>query len=370
MYILPIKLQRIFQFEFRQWNDKMIVCYNAIFSRLFLFIMIIQNIFLFTGQETYLLDKELFRRKEWFLQKFGPDSIFSFNLDNLDIGQIKQAIYSSGLFTTKKLILIHWLPLDAATKLWEEKNEQLQTFVDALIKSEGKIPEDSLVVFISSTPDKRLKLYKFLEKNTTVKEFNQLKNNDVEEFIKKELSDCIIDHATIQYFLTKVGSDLYRVWSECDKLKIRTKIKQQKKIDEAMIDLIVFGKVETDSFTLLKMLFTDKIKAIKILEKIQGWWSDWNQFAGMLYRALKFYIFMIDLDASWITDSRDIASLLKMNPFQVKNDYAKIWIFKANKTNIEKFYTWLIRLDVDIKSWKVPDTYFRLGIKNLINELV
>jgi DNA polymerase III delta subunit len=142
--------------------------------------------------------------------------------------------------------------------------------VEAWIKADVKIPDDSLLVFISSTPDKRLKLYKFLEKNANVKEFSQLKNNDLEQFVKKELSDSLIDHATIQYFLSKVGSDLYRIWFECDKLRMRTKIKQQKKIDEAMIDLIVFGQVETDSFTLLKMLFTDKIQAIKILEKIQN----------------------------------------------------------------------------------------------------
>ncbi|MEI7919299.1 MAG: hypothetical protein WCH65_03715 [bacterium] len=80
----------------------------------------------------------------------------------------------------------------------------MQTFVDALIKAEGKIPEDSLVVFVSSTPDKRLKLYKFLEKNATVKEFSQLKNNDLELFVKNALTDCVIDHAVIQYFLTKV----------------------------------------------------------------------------------------------------------------------------------------------------------------------
>jgi hypothetical protein len=56
-----------------------------------------------------------------------------------------------------------------------------------------------------------------------------------------------------------------------------------------------------------------------------------------------------------------------MNPWQVKNDYAKIWVLKANKKNIENFYSWLIHLDANIKSWKVPDTYFWLGIKNLIN---
>lgn len=329
----------------------------------------LQNVFLFTWQETYLLDKELFRRKEWFLQKFGADSIFSFSLDTLDIAQIKQAIYSSGLFTTKKLILVNGLPLDASTKLEEWQAEQLQAFVDALIKAEGKIPEDSLLVFISSTPDKRLKLYKFLEKNASIKEFTQLKNNDLESFVKRELSDCSIDHAMIQYFLTKVGSDLYRIWFECDKLKTWTKIKQQKKIDEAMIDLIVFGQVETNSFLLLKTLFVDARKAIKILEKIQYSGADRNQFAGMLYRAMKFYIFMIDLDESGVNNSKDIAAFLKMNPWQVKNEYANISTLKAHKKNIEKFYSWLIDLDAGIKSWKFPDTYFRLGIKRLINEI-
>lgn len=160
--------------------------------------------------------------------------------------------------------------MDASTKLGEDTSEQLQTFVDSLIKAEGKIPDDSLLVFISSTPDKRLKLYKFLEKNATVKDFIQLKNNDLEQFVKNELSDCTIDHSTIQYLITKVGSDLYRIWFECDKLKTWTKVRNQKIIDETMIDLIVFGQVETDSFLLLKTLFVDKIKAISILEKIQN----------------------------------------------------------------------------------------------------
>ena len=44
----------------------------------------------------------------------------------------------------------------------------------------------------------------------------------------------------------------------------------------------------------------------------------------MLYRALKFYIFMLDLDEMGVTDTKNIASFLKMNPWQVKNEYAKI----------------------------------------------
>lgn len=167
-------------------------------------LFMLQNVYLFIGQETYLLDKELQRRKENFLAKFGPDSVFQFSLDNLDIGMIKQAIYYSGLFTTKKLILINGLPQDTLTNLGEDKNEQLATFVDAFVKAEGKIPDDSLLVFVSSTPDKRLRLYKFLEKHATVKEFNQLKGGDLENFVKNELQEFVISREVIQYFLTKV----------------------------------------------------------------------------------------------------------------------------------------------------------------------
>jgi len=326
----------------------------------------LQNVYLFTGQETYLLDKEILRWKSNFLSKFGSESVFHFTLDNLDIGHIKQAIYSSGLFTTKKFILVSGLPLDGITKLNEENADHLAQFVDSFIKNEGKIPDDSLLVFVSSSPDKRLKLYKFLEKNANIKEFNQLKLHDLEWFVLNEFQDFMITSETIQYFLTKVWSDLYRVWSECDKLKTWATIKEQKNIDESMIDYIVFGQVETDSFSLLKTLFVDKVKAISLVQKIQQWWADWNQFAGMLYWAMKFYLFMLDLDDSGVKDSKDIAIALKMNPWQVKNEYAKISLLQSNKKNIYYFYTTLLELDASIKLWKVPDTYFWLGIKKII----
>lgn len=331
-------------------------------------VCMLANVYLFTGQEKYLLDKEILRRKENFLLKYWPDSVFQFGLDNLDIAQIKQAIYSSGLFTTKKLILVNGLPLDTTTKLGEETTHQLTLFTEDFVKAEGKIPEDSLLVFISTNPDKRFKLYKFLTKHATVKEFAQMKWSQLESFVKNELQNFIISLATIHYFLTKVGPDLYRIWFECDKLKTRASLKQKNNIDEEMIDYIVFGQVETDSFSFLKTLFTDKKQAIQVLEKIQWWWADRNQFIGMLYRAMKFYIFMLDLHHSGVKDSRTIASLLKMNPWQVKNEYAKINLLQTNKNYIESFYTSLIELDASIKMWKVPDTYFWLGIKNMIHK--
>lgn len=54
---------------------------------------------------------------------------------------------------------------------------------------------------------------------------------------------------------------------------------------------------------------------------------------------------MLDLDESGVKDSRTIASLLKMNPWQVKNEYSNIAILQANRKYIEAFYTSLVELD-------------------------
>jgi hypothetical protein len=58
---------------------------------------------------------------------------------------------------------------------------------------------------------------------------------------------------------------------------------------------------------------------------------------------------MLDLDDSGVKDSKDIAIALKMNPWQVKNEYAKISLLQSNKKNIYYFYTTLLELDASIK---------------------
>jgi DNA polymerase III delta subunit len=146
-------------------------------------------------------------------------------LENLDFALINQSIYGGGLFATRKFVLINGLPLDSSTKLKADQQKALEEFTDHFIKSEGRVPEDLLLVFVNSSPDKRLRLCKFLEKNATVKEFAQLKENDLEEFIRKELADFIIDHDTIEYLLTKIGTDMYHIRFECDKLRVRAQVK-------------------------------------------------------------------------------------------------------------------------------------------------
>jgi hypothetical protein len=103
-----------------------------------------------------------------------------------------------------------------------------------------------------------------------------------------------------------------------------------------------------------------------LLDNIRDDGVIWNQFAGTLYRWLKVYLFILDLYDQWVTDSRQIISLTKLHPFVVSKTIKNITQIQKNQLQIKKFYIKLIELDASIKSWKFPDTYFRLWIKKII----
>jgi len=44
--------------------------------------------------------------------KFGQESIFAFDFENLDMGMVKQAIYGGGLFVTKKMVILSGIPYE------------------------------------------------------------------------------------------------------------------------------------------------------------------------------------------------------------------------------------------------------------------
>ena len=124
--------------------------------------------------------------------------------------------------------------------------------------------------------------------------------------------------------------------------------------------------VESNAFEFFDNLFTDQSKTLSLIDKIREDWGEWNQFAGMLYRGLKVYLFILDLYDQWITDSKQIINLTKLHPFVVSKNIKNITQLQQNQLQIKNFYIKLIELDASIKSWKFPDTYFRLWIKKII----
>lgn len=331
--------------------------------------MMASNVFLFTWKDKdsidkYSLDKELKRRKDSFVEKYWADSVFVFNSENRDNWSITQNIFWWGLFSTKKLIILKWVPVSAERQTWFDI-DTLNDFVDKLMKSVDSIPADNLVVFLSYNPDRRWRLYKFLEKNAQIKEFKKMWWIEIKNLIKSELRDVKIPESVMSYFIEKVWEDPYRIVLEVDKLHEYCSVHGLSEINEKLVDEVVFGQTETVAFWFMELLFKDTGKAIKYLDEIKDEWTNRNEFAWALYYQLKMDIMLDDYYKKWIKDSKQIAAECKLNPWVVSNNLKNIGQISKNWNELRNMYNWLIQTDSGIKMWKIKEDEFRLNVKKL-----
>jgi len=326
-----------------------------------------KKVYLFTGEEKYLLDQELKRWMANFVQKFGSESVFFFSNQNFDTSKALEVIFGWWLFSDKKLIVISGLPhdTDSDNKLW---SSQISDFCDVFMDRANQIPDNVLLLFVSHKPDKRLKFYKFLQSFVEIKTFKNLSWVQYNLFIKDQLDDVLMSDDVIDYFLMKVWKDLFRIVSEIDKLKYYLVLNNISKIDQKIIDFVVYGQMEVNSFLFFDYFLKDKSKSIVVLDDMHKEWVDFNQALGMLYRGLKLYLYILDLHWQGVHDSKTLASITKQHPFAIWKNLKQIKILKEKKLNIKKFYCELLELDYNIKTWKLPSTLFWLILKWLVYE--
>lgn len=332
----------------------------------------LSNIFLFTGEEKYLLYQELKRWMDSFVQKYWTEALFVYKTDEFNLESLRQGLYSGWLFVQKRMIVVYGLPLDGdlSNKL---SASIVQQFSDEFLQRNGIIDPETLLIFVSYKPDKRTKFYNFLKKELDpkigIKEFWPLKPSELKQIIRQKTPQLQWSESVLDVFLTKTGSSLFHIQNELDKLVLSAQVKNTAEILEKDIDLITFGMTEANNFAFFDTLFLDKQKALRLVARLQEEGENRNAFAGTLYWGLKNWIFILDCFEQNIKDSKIITSMLKVHPFVVSKSLKNIDVLSRNKKGIISFYTWLIDLENDIKNGKKSDFNFWLDVKRMVNTL-
>ncbi len=321
-----------------------------------------KKIFLFTWENSYTLNKELKRWKDMFAEKNGADSIFSFNRENRDYGQIKQTIFSGGFFVTNKLIILYGVPLDTE-KSNAIKADEIEKLAEDIMNYQ--LPSEVLLICVSYKPDKRGRFYKRFDKldkdnpsQRLIKTFAPLSERELLDFVKENSKDLNLDSKVIQALIHKVWNDQFRLESEIDKLRYRKKYYNEE-ITTKVVDDVCFGMIEEDTFQLLDLALTDTSSAIKFIQWLQDDGLDRNAVNGSFAWWLRNYLFVLDYADHWITDSKQIASELKQNPWTIMNITKKLSLLKEKKNLIQNLFKSIVDIDYDIKSGNSqPESYF------------
>ena len=314
-----------------------------------------KKIYLFTWENTYTLTKELKRWKDWFAEKNGSESVFVFNRENWDYGQIKQIIFSGGFFVTNKLVILEWIPLDTE-KSNAIKADEIEKVAEDIMNY--PLPGEVLLIFVSYKPDKRSRFYKRFDSNATVKSFPLLNERELPSFVSQEWKDLNFSSAVVDALIKKVWNDQFRLASEVDKLRYRKQY-YSKEITPEVVDQVCFWMIDEDVFKLLELAIIKPEMAVKSIKSMQESWIDWNVLNGSFAWGLRNYLFVLDYAEHWITDSKQIAGELKQNPWVITNIVKKLPQLKEKKNLIKDLFKSIVDIDYDIKSGNAqPETYF------------
>lgn len=304
-----------------------------------------------------------------FAEKNGKDSIFIFNRENWDYGQIKQTIFSWWFFVTNKLIILSGVPLDTE-KSNTIKAEEIEKLSEDIINY--PLSSEVLLICVSYKPDKRGRFYKWFDKldkensaQKIIKSFAPLKDFELSKFIAQEAKDLNLDSKSIEALIHKVWDDQFRLESEIDKLRY-WKQYYNEEITPYVIDEVCFWMIEEDVFKLLDLALNDPTSAVKFVQWLQDDGLDWNAVNWSFAWGLRNYLFVLDYVDHWITDSKQIATELKQNPWAIMNITKKISLLKEKRNLIQKLFQGIVDIDYEIKSGNAqPESYF-FTIKKII----
>lgn len=325
-----------------------------------------KKIFLFTWENSYTLNKELKKRKNAFAEKNGTDSVFVFNRENRDYGQIKQTIFSWWFFVTKKLVILYGIPLDTE-KSNAIKAEEIEKLTEDIMNY--PLPSEVVLVCVSYKPDKRGRFYKRFDKldkdnppknqsEKILKSFVPLKDYELSNFVAQESKDLNLNSKVIETLIHKVWNDQFRLESEIDKLRYWKKYYNEE-ITPKVVDEVCFGMIEEDIFQLLDLALTDAKSAIKFIQWLQDDGLDRNAVNGSFAWWLRNYLFVLDYADHWITNSKEIAEELKQNPRAMMNITKKLKLLKEKRNLIQTLFKSIVDIDYDIKNGNAqPENYF------------
>jgi DNA polymerase III delta subunit len=172
-----------------------------------------------------------------------------------------------------------------------------------------QIPKTTIVLFVSTEPDKRKALYKHLISTATLKEYEKLEGNALREYVRKKLPH--IDVTALARFMEYTGSDINRIESEIGKLAL---YKQDGWITESDIKSVIIPTIETSIFSLTDaILILNSAFAHQELTNILET-HNIHQIFTTLISTLRTFLYAAKLLASGY-EPNTVLSLLKIHPY-------------------------------------------------------
>jgi len=284
-----------------------------------------------------------------------------FNFGHFDLAQegewdkLKNFFDSYSMFAEKKLAVVE--------DLFGIAKEIKEKFVSYLEPSGLlKTTENFLVIGqkLERSPEKKSRDYvlkenrdlfkKLTGKAVSAEEFNFLSGAKLEVWIKKQVEerDGQIDSMAVKKLAMFVGSDLWRLSSEIDKL---VSYRKGKSILSADVDELVGAKIENDIFkTVDALAMRNKPLALSLLHRHLAEGESEIYLLSMLVYQFR-NLLLVKSEVERGTQLPSLAKSIKLHPYVLRKSFEQSRGFSL--IALKKIYERLLELDIAIKTGRI-----------------
>lgn len=226
------------------------------------------------------------------------------SLERVDAEALKpndmpQLLSGASLFSSEKLVIIDELSRNKI--IWSTLDELLTT-----------VPDETTLLLIESSPDKRTRAYKWLQKNAEVRELKDLDERGATHWLQAEARShaANLSPEVALYFVQYVGLDQWRLKGELDKL-----ILAERPITKELIQDIAEPHPQATAFELLDAAFGGDQQTLERILAIVSRSEDPYKFFGLLASQV-FALAAVKAAGSRRPD--EIAKDMALHPFVVR----------------------------------------------------
>lgn len=295
------------------------------------------------GQDTYRSRQKLKEIVEEYKKRHQSGLNFiKINFNEKEFSDFKQAVDTISMFNEKKLIIIE--------DVFEKPESFQEELLDYLKKKKIVGDKDNIVIFWVKEVNSKNELFKFLKKKAKVQEFELLQPSKVKEWIKKYVKEQggSIETQAIERLMEYVGSDLWRMSNELDKL-----ISFSRDIKEENIKKLVKPEIDVNIFNLIDALGEkNKKRALRLVH------DHLKKGESEMYLLDRFVYQFRNLIKVKTGGGKDL------HPFVFRKTQSQARNF--NFEELKKIYRKLLEIDLDMKTGRVDA---RAALELFVTEL-
>ena len=298
------------------------------------------NIYFWHGNPFLLKEKEDYWKSN-FIEKNGDINLEVFDGNEIWVKDIINSISALAFMWDKRIIFIKNIPPQVSDKKMNEKS------VEVLLHWLSKFPKSSIVIFISSKPDKRTKIYKEIIKISKVEDLSisDMKIGSwAKDYVKRRWINISTD--LINKLIDLTWFDLFKISNELRKLSI---YRNWAEIRQEDLVALTSNTSEVNIFKITNLIASwKKSEALNELKEIIRWGEDIVYVFNLIVRQVRLLLLVFEIKDK---DSSFIARELKIAPFIASSLKSQVKNFTLEK--LLKMHKNIYNIDKGFKTWKI-----------------